>query len=180
MNNLNKLKIIEYIDKYKYDIDDFFIILLCHLVKYTNFEYKDLKHLLKGAKFVIKNDEGIFYNKLKKYSKKRDMFKHKSSHYSCHKIHRIGKHTIYNTNGKVNKNYDCVIGKICFDKNNKKHDDCNSWFQFEKTRTDTTVNKLKHSFDYLKHLITKQNVGPFGYSRYTDKNPIILNFKKNV
>ena len=110
-------------------------------------------------------------------AKRKDVFKHKSSHYSCHKIHRIGKNVIYSTNGKINKNYDCIIGKICFDKNNSKHDDCNSWFQFEKTRTDTTVNRLKHSFDYLKHFVTRKNIGPFGYSKYTDKNPIILNFK---
>jgi hypothetical protein len=175
----DKLKVIDYIDKYKYEMDELFIILLCYLVKYTNFEYNDLKHLLKGANFVIKNDKSFFYNKLKKYCSRKDTLKNKSSHYSCKKNYRIGKHKIYNTNGKINNNYDCIIGKICFDKDNLNHNYCNTWFQFEKTRTDTTINKLKHSFDYVKYIITKQNIGPFGYSKYTYENPIILNFNKN-
>lgn len=175
-----QLKIIEYIENYKDKLDELFIITICYLIKYTDFTYENLKQLLKGANFVIKNDNGFFYNKLKIYSNRRkDIFKHKSSHYSCQKIHRIGKNKIYDTNGKINKNYDCIIGKICIDKYTSKHDSCDSWFQFEKTRTDTTINKLKHSFDYLKHVVTKRNIGPFGYSKYTENNPITLQFYEN-
>lgn len=175
-----QIKILEYIEKYEHSLDKLYIIILCYLVKYTDFDYTDLKKLLKGANFIIKNDNGFFYNKLKDYSNRRtDKFKNKSSHYSCAKIHRIGKHKIYSTNGHVNNNYDCIIGKICVDKHISKHESCNSWFQFEKTRTDTTLNKLKHSFDYVKYFITKRNIGPFGYSKNTQNNPIILHFNKN-
>jgi hypothetical protein len=179
-----QLKILEYIEKYKYELDKLYIIILCYLVKYTEFDYDDLKQLLKGAYFLIENDNGFFYNKLKEYSNRRkDNLKHKSSHYSCRKIHRIGKYKIYSTNGHINKNYDCIIGKICMDKGGstieKRHELCNSWIQFEKTRTDTTFNKIKHSFDYIKHRITNHNVGPFGYSKNTENKPIILHFNKN-
>lgn len=179
-----QLKILEYIENYKDKLDKLYIIILCYLVKYTEFDYNDLKQLLKGAYFVIENDNGFFYNKLKEYSDRRkDNLKHKSSHYSCKKIYRIGKHTIYSTNGHVNKNYDCIIGKMCNiykrEKNsNSKHEMCNSWIQFEKTRTDTAFNKIKHSFDYVKYCITNQNVGPFGYSKNTQNKPIILHFNK--
>lgn len=181
----NKLKVLEYIDKYKDKIDKLFIITVCYLVKYTEFNYKDLKQLLKGAHFVIKNDNGFFYEKLKIYSNRRkDCLRYKSSHNSCQKIHRIGKYVIYDINGNTNKNYDCIIGKICpvkyrsISKDKHNHENCNSWFQFEKTRTDTNLNKLKHSFDYVKYIITKRNIGPFGYSKNTENNPIILNFHK--
>jgi len=181
----NQLKILEHIDKYKDKIDKLFIIIICYLVKYTEFDYNDFKQLLKGAFFIIKNDNGFFYEKLKIYSNRRkDCFRNKSSHNSCQKIHRIGKHFIYDINGKINKNYDCLIGKKCsvkhysISKDKYNHDNCNSWFQFEKTRTDTSLNKLKHSFDYVKYFITKRNIGPFGYSKYTENNPIILNFSK--
>jgi hypothetical protein len=175
-----QLKILEYIEKYKHKLDKLYIIILCYLIKYTEFDYDNLKQLLKGANFVIENDNGFFYNKLKTYSNRRkDNLKHKSSHYSCTKIHRVGKHTIYSTNGHVNENYDCIIGKVCINKGLSKHELCNSWIQFEKTRTDTTLNKIKHSFDYVKYIVTKKNIGPFGYSKHTNSNPIILNFNKN-
>jgi len=178
MVKYTQLKVLEYIDKYRDKLDDLFIITICYLTKYTEFNYSNLKQLLKGANFVIENDNGFFYKKLKIYSNRRgDIFKHKSSHSSCQKIYRIGKHMICDINGNINKNYDCIIGKICHD-DNSKHELCNSWFQFEKTRTDTIMNKLKHSFDYVKHVITKRNIGPFGYSRHTANNPIILHFSK--
>ena len=180
-----QLKILEYIQKYEDKLDKLYIIILCYLIKYTDFDYNDLKQLLKGAYFVIENDNGFFYNELKGYSNRRkDSFKHKSSHCSCKKIHRIGKHIICNTNGSTNRNYDCIIGKKCIHKrksySNSKHEICNTWIQFEKTRTDTLLNKIKHSFDFIKHSITKYNIGPFGYSKNTENKPIILQFNKNL
>jgi hypothetical protein len=96
---------------------------------------------------------------------------------------RIGKNKICNINGHINHNYDCLIGTICnsYRKNSKEnniHTNCNTWFQFEKTRLHgSIINKLKHSFDYIHHVISRKNIGPFGKSNNTDKNPIVLKLK---
>ena len=48
-------------------------------------------------------------------------------------------------------------------------DDNQTWFQFEATRTDNLANKFWHLGDFFLHTYHKMNVGPFGYSKYTDK-----------
>lgn len=177
-------KVIEYLEKHKNEMDKTYISILCELLIYTDFNYNVLKHLLKGAHFIIR-DNGCFYKKWKKYSKEnKSMFKHLSSHSSCKKVYRIGKNKICNINGHINHNYDCLVGKICYSdklnlKNNINHDDCDTWFQFEKTRLNNIVNKLKHSVDFVHHLFSKKNIGPFGKSNNTQNNPIFLKFKNS-
>lgn len=173
-------KILDYLEKHLNEMDNSFIIMICELILKTNFNYSDMKKLLKGAHFVVK-DNGYFYRKWCKQSM-RDIFAHSSSHHSCNKQFRIGKNKICNINGHINHNYDCLIGTICDNKNkiinkNKNHKECHTWFQFEKTRVrGSIINKLKHSFDYIHHVISRKNIGPFGKSQNTDKNPIILDF----
>jgi hypothetical protein len=151
--------------------------MVFQLLLLTNFNYSHLKQLLKGAYFIIK-DNGIFYDKWKKYSNRnKSLFKNYSSHNSCKKTYRIGKNKICNVNGHINHHFDCVIGTICCadEKNNHKY--CNTWFQFEKTRLNSIKNKFKHSIDYLRHIFTNKNIGPFGKSSNTDKNALILKLK---
>ena len=174
-------KVIEYLEKHKKEIDKNCFVMLCQLLLLTNFNYNHLKKLLKGAYFIIK-DNGTFYNKWKIYSKhnKNGLFKHSSSHNSCNKSYRIGKNKICNINGHINHKFDCLIGTICCTKyNNNNHKHCDTWFQFEKTRLNSIGDKLKHSIDYLQHIFTRKNIGPFGKSSYTEKNPIILKLKLN-
>lgn len=167
---MSKNKIIEYLEKHKNEMDKTFIIMICELVLFTNFDYTQLKKLLQGSYFIIK-DDGFFYKRWKKYLKNDCIFKRISSHYSCKISYRIGKNKIYNCNGDVNKNYDCLIGNICIDNNHKK---CDTWFQFEKTRVDGITNKVKHIIDFIEHMIHGKNIGPFGKSIHTQDNPIIL------
>jgi|688.fasta_scaffold568529_1 hypothetical protein len=173
MNNTHK--VFEYLQKHKDEMDNICTIMICQLLISTNFNYNHLKKLLKGAYFIIK-DNGDFYNNWKKYSKRnKSIYKNCSSHDSCNKQYRIGKNKICNINGHTNYNYDCLIGTIC--KNKLKHEECNTWFQFERTRLNSITNKLKHSIDYIHHIFSRKNIGPFGKSHNTEDNPIILKLK---
>jgi len=174
-------KVFNYLEKHN-KMDKVCNIILCELLLYTDFNYNDLKKLLKGGYFIIK-DNGYLYNKWKKYSKNNDNIL-KNSHYSCNKCYRLGKNKIFNINGNINHNYDCIIGTICYDKNLrndnvlKNHKNCYTWFQFEKTRLNNMINILKHSVDYINYFFFRKNIGPFGNSHNTEKYPIILKFKK--
>lgn len=174
---MSNKKVIDYLEKHKNETDKTCFNMIFQLLVLTNFNYNHLKKLLKGAYFIIE-DNGIFYNKWKNYSKYyNSIFKNSSSHKSCKNTYRIGKNKICNINGHINHNYDCVIGKICNSNKNNNHKHCNTWFQFEKTRLDSINNKLKHTVDYIQHIFTDKNIGPFGISSNTDINPIILKLK---
>ncbi len=174
---MSNKKVIDYLEKHKNEIDKTCFSMLCHLLVLTNFNYDHLKKLLKGAYFIIE-DNGVFYNKWKMYSKHyRSFFKNISSHKSCKKTYRIGKNKICNINGNINHNYDCLIGTTCYLDKNSTHKYCNTWFQFEKTRLDSISNTLKHSVEYLQCVITRKNIGPFGKSSNTKNNPVILKLK---
>ena len=168
-------KVFKYLETHN-NMDTVCNIMLCELLLYTDFNYNDLKKLLKGAYFIIE-DNGYLYNKWKKYSSNNN-FKNSSSHSSCNKCFRLGNNKIFNINGNINHNYDCVIGTICYNDSLKSHKKCHTWFQFEKTKLNNIVNVLKHSVDYVHHVISRNNIGPFGNSHNTEKNPIILKFKK--
>ena len=80
---------------------------------------------------------------------------------------RFGKGIIYDMNedGSLNEEkgstvYDLIMGVTVRNE---------TWFQFERTRTDTIGQKLLHIKDFFEHRATKQNIGPFGRSNYTDK-----------
>ena len=172
-------KVVDYLEKHKGEIDKTCFIMICQLLLLTNFNYNHLKKLMKGAYFIIR-DNGMFYNKWKIHSKhNKSIFKYSSSHLSCKNTYRIGKNKICNINGNINHNFDCVIGTICCtNKNsNDNHKHCDTWFQFEKTRLNSLKNKLKHSIDYIQHVFTRKNIGPFGKSSYTENNPIFLKLK---
>lgn len=177
------IKVIEYLEKHKNEIDKTCIMMICQLLLLTNFNYNHLKKLLNGAYFII-IDNGLFYDKWKSHSKtiKKSLFQYLSSHNSCKKTYRIGKNKICNINGKNNHNFDCVFGSVCCYKKYKdnKYNDhkyCHTWFQFEKTRLNSIQNKLNHSIDFLQHIFTNKNIGPFGNSSNTENNPIFLKLK---
>lgn len=176
MNNKNK--VIDYLKKHQDDIDKTCIIMICQLVLLTNFNYDHLRKLMKGAYFIIR-DNGSFYHEWKTNSKNiKSIFRHSSSHESCNKTYRVGKNKICNINGNINQNFDCIIGTICCTNNkHNSHKECDTWFQFEKTRTTGIKNKLKHSIDYIQHILTNKNIGPFGKSSHTENNPIFLKLK---
>lgn len=174
---MSKKKVYEYLQKHKDEIDNIYIIIICQLILLTDFEYTHLKKLLKGAHFIIR-DNGFFYREWKFFSKNnKSVFKHLSSHYSCNNSFRIGKNKICNINGHFNHNYDCLIGTICCQNNLQKHNMCDTWFQFENTRTNSIVNKINHSIDFVDYFVFRKNIGPFGKSHNTQNNPIILNLK---
>lgn len=180
MNDKTNKDTIDYLIKHKKKLDNIYILIICNLIIYTDFNYKYLKELLRGGHFIIKGDNGKMYDIFKKISncKSNTNFRNISSHVSCEDIVRVGKNMICDIDGKENKNFDCLIGKIC-DNKKKGHNNCNTWFQFEKTRIDGLINKINHSIDYIRYIIIRKNIGPFGNSKYTDKNPIKLKIIKN-
>ncbi len=50
-----------------------------------------------------------------------------------------------------------------------------TFFQFENTPWDRSIeNIVWHTMDAIQYLITSKNIGPYGRSEHTDKNPIKL------
>ena len=167
-------KLLRYITKHNSTIDETFKLIIIDLLTETNFDYNIFTKILKGA-YIIINDNGYFYNKWTKYHKthlkknKKEMVGFSSSHYSLNTQYRLGSGVIYNVNDEVTNNYDLLIGT----QKNK-----NTWFQLEKSRLNSMMNMLEHTFDYFSYLINNRNIGPFGESKHTESNPIILNLRR--
>ena len=51
-----------------------------------------------------------------------------------------------------------------------------TWFQLEKSPFNAInpLSYITHGFDFLCYRITGMNVGPYGLSRHTDKNPMVF------
>ncbi len=50
-----------------------------------------------------------------------------------------------------------------------------TFFQFENTPWDSSLkNMVWHSMDAIQYLITGKNIGPYGRSEHTDKNPLLF------
>ena len=155
------------------------LIIICFLKALYNFTYLerfDLEEIFNGAYCIIKNDGGVIYNVFKKYCYRKCLYLETSLHKSrdigaCGGV-RLGSGSIY-FNGINSETYDLLLG---LDKNG------DTWFQFEKSRIDTIYNSFIHinfMFVYLlgKFINCSENIGPFGYSKNTSKNPLILKFR---
>eukprot|EP00930_Biecheleria_cincta_P054017 TRINITY_DN3988_c0_g1_i1.p1 TRINITY_DN3988_c0_g1~~TRINITY_DN3988_c0_g1_i1.p1 ORF type:complete len:271 (-),score=26.44 TRINITY_DN3988_c0_g1_i1:32-844(-) len=58
-----------------------------------------------------------------------------------------------------------------------------TWVQLEGHHWDPLrdpLSSFRHAFDYVKYKISGRNVGPLGYSVYTDRNPLILTTMRNA
>ncbi len=50
-----------------------------------------------------------------------------------------------------------------------------TFFQFENTPWDSSLkNMVWHTMDAIQYLITGKNIGPYGRSEHTDKNPLLF------
>lgn len=173
------------------------IILLKWLSENTNIDVPSFRKMLRGAYICVRNDNAELFNficiNLDRETSRKSSILNKpklvtnkglipgSSHKSFVKgvsqecklklkgnnQIRFGKGVIYDMNkdGSLNedkgsKKYDLIMGITI---------DNHTWFQFEKTRTDTFAQKVLHIGDFFQHKATRQNIGPFGNSNYTDK-----------
>jgi len=50
-----------------------------------------------------------------------------------------------------------------------------TFFQFENTPWDSSfINMVWHTMDAIRYLITGKNIGPYGMSEHTDRNPLLF------
>jgi len=155
------------------------VIIICFLKALNNFTFLErfnLEGIFNGAYCIIKNDGGEIYDVFKKYCYKKCLYLesslHKSNDIDAPGGVRLGQGAIY-FGGEISDTFDILLG---LDKNG------DTWFQFENSRIDTFYNSIIHinfMFVYLlgKIINCAENIGPFGYSKNTSKNPLILKFR---
>ena len=158
-------------------------------------------HLLNGAYCIIKNDDGYIYKKMKKYNKYKKTlkgvggFNFYSSHFSNDPQFRLGNKSLYNYKNKENDNFDLIVStrpileksRFIYKSKSKKLNyfkkyQGDTWFQFEKNRLSnkhifTSINYMINLLLFKMNLKKLENIGPFGKSKYTEYNPLIIEFK---
>jgi len=115
-----------------------------------------MREALKGAHIVIKGDEGWFYNWL---ISSNDAHSRISSHHS--KETQYGLHE-----GKYLKTI--LTGQT---------ETSDSWFQFERSDWDpfqSPLDSIVHALCWIQYKITGWQVGPLGFSRYVDSDPLVV------
>ncbi|RAP36208.1 hypothetical protein B1207_08630 [Legionella quinlivanii] len=117
-----------------------------------------LEEMLKGAHLRFE-DDGFFYSEISMQFKER-LQKRRSSHQSIVQQ--------YSFSGVVLKE---VLFGVSENKEGKKA----SWIQFERHNTRTIAALTLHLIDYLRYRCTGKNIGPFGVSVYTDREPLTIN-----
>jgi hypothetical protein len=130
--------------------------MTCECMLFQVFDKCYLKeHMMMGAYFKL-IDNGDLYKKLKKApcAKKTSCSSHKSteSQYRCTETEAS------------------LLYGILYDDDHKKY---YTWFQFERYPVSCC-----HCFTWVFYKITGFNVGPKGTSEYTEKYPLVLNFKR--
>ena len=75
----------------------------------------------------------------------------------------------------VNPVFDLLIGQ-----SGRKHYEKDTWFQFEYAKINTVYNRLKHTLPTVRYMLSGKNQGPFGQSRYTEANPLIIYYINNT
>ena len=127
------------------------------------------KEFLKGSHIVL-FDNGDLFSKLHLFYEQHDSFKKRLSlHYSFYEqqfsfaLHSLGVQEV-------------LFGQAYLDTGEKI-----TWLQAEKNSTRGFINKFWHSIDAFIYLscLTKYNIGPYGVSSFTSKNPFYLSKEQN-
>lgn len=115
-----------------------------------------LVELMKGAHVIVQGDGGWYYGAFKRMGKAHHRI---SSHYSKIKQFSTSHGPVLST---------LLVGETM---------DGNSWFQFEAAAWDPLhhpVDSIMHMVNYIEYKLRDVQVGPFGTSAYTDRNPLKL------
>lgn len=116
-----------------------------------------LEEMLKGGHLQFQ-DNGSLYDELIQHFNS-NLRKRNSSHKSCAQQHSLS--------GPILKE---VLFGVSLDTNGNK----TTWVQFERHNMNTIIEFILHLFDYLMHRWTGKNIGPYGSSHHTEKNPLII------
>lgn len=140
---------------------DFTLRLICklrsHFKQDSNVTAEALEEILKGGHIKFK-DNGSFYNEL------IDEFNTSlNRRYSSHK----SSQQQFSLSGPV-------IKEVLFGVTNDENGVETTWMQFEKNNTKSLIGLILHLFDYIMHKLTGKNIGPYGASNFTEKNPFII------
>ena len=157
-----------YLKVRKHDLEDGIYNILSDLWKFTDVTHNDFHHIWRGAYVVIQGDEGRFYQRWNRFGRKGT-----SSHQSCALQYRVfGKGPLFNLEGDglYNNDYDVLVG-LSYDP--QKHV-FSTWFQWERSSTQTFVGKFKHMVDFMNYKWNKMNIGPLGRSMYQEDRPLML------
>lgn len=140
---------------------DLLLQILAHLrlnlKQEKQFTFEVLEELVKGGHLKF-DDGGLFYNELVRHFGS-DIKKRTSSHHSCVQQ--------YSISGPVVKE---VLFGVSVDTDGNK----TTWIQFENHSMDSILELILHLFDYLMHKVTGKNIGPYGRSDFTEKNPLVV------
>ncbi|KTD51502.1 hypothetical protein Lqui_0346 [Legionella quinlivanii] len=117
-----------------------------------------LEEMLKGAHLRFE-DNGFFYSEIVMEFKDR-LRKRRSSHQSVLQQ--------YSFSG-------AVLKEVLFGVTENNEGKRASWIQFERHNTRTIAALTMHLIDYLRYRCTGKNIGPFGVSVYTDREPLTIN-----
>lgn len=122
----------------------------------TQFEIPEsqLHEILKGAHVRLDDDGQMYQSWIKKISGKKQRI-------SSHPADTVQ----YGIRGPVVKE----LLFSCITENDKKY----TWFQLENHPV-TFGHILRHMLDYFKYKLTKENQGPYGSSKATDKTPLLI------
>ena len=119
-----------------------------------------LVHVLQGAHVVVQGDHGQLYQAFRKIG---------------HVTERISSHASSAPQYALSPNHYLVtllVGKTI----DSSYD---TWFQFEGAAWDPFHHPLDsaiHIFNYIEYKIRGVQVGPFGTSKYTEDNPLVIGF----
>ena len=194
---------LEYLEKNKI-VEPVILDFLEWMVLYTQMAFDDFVQMLGGAYVIINGDNGLFYKKFMDYQYQlwgapvelsllnRHIGSIRLSKMSSHEKYmddgyRLGRGSlikcdltdVYKTSPEVNPVFDILIG-ISKDSKYKGH----TAFQFEACRMSdlsTWAGHVLTTFTYFSSAVIskirrqpKANLGAFGYSIWTDTNPLII------
>ncbi|WP_173236545.1 hypothetical protein [Legionella antarctica] len=128
--------------------------------KSKNFTTELFEELLKGG-YLKLEDNGSLYHTLVHHFHP-NLLKRQSSHYSCVQQ--------YAFSGPV-------VKEILFGISEDNSDVSTTWIQFERHNTNSPINLILHLFDYFIHKCTGKNIGPYGSSYYTERNPLRISLR---
>ena len=181
-------------------IDECILDFLEQILLYTHVNYQSFLEIMGGAYVVLKGDRGHIANKFRKCSqhkleinipvgvtweslfspgiKYKDVVPMSSHGKYMRDAYRIGagyltlcdKEGLYETDNPLkNPRFDILMGTSI---DQRYMGD--TAFQFESCRMDDLKNFVRHGLVWFEYKRVKKNVGAFGYSVYTDKDPLVI------